>query len=99
MKPKALFPNQNYKGIDVSIGRMPVTNIQEANAMIGKIEQYLSKDNAGRWKNVYTALADDVDSGSDVGLQVAINDMADELVESKPYFNVKKLLPIRINNK
>lgn len=86
------FSNQNYKGIDVSVGRMPVTNIQEANSMISKIEQYLSKDNAGRWKNVYTALADDVDSGSDVGLQVAINDMADELVESKPYFNVKKVI-------
>lgn len=86
------IPGWNYGGIDIAIGRMPVTNAQEANAMISKIEQYLSKDNAGRWKNVYTALADDVDSGSDVGLQVALNDMTDELVASKPYFNVKKII-------
>ena len=86
------FSSQDYRGIDISIGRMPVTSVQEANAMISKIEQYLSKDNAGRWKNVYTALADDVDSGSDVGLQEALNQMADELVESKPYFNVKKVI-------
>jgi len=82
----------NYGGIDIAIGRMPVINAQEANAMISKIEQYLSKDNAGRWKNVYTLLADDVDNVGDKDLQIAINDMADELVESKPYFNVKKVI-------
>src|SRR5690606_32608416 len=91
-EPNALFSSQDYSGIDVAIGRMPVANAQEANAMISKVEQYLSKDNAGRWKNVYTALADDVDSGSDVGLQEALNEMADELVASKPYFNVKKII-------
>lgn len=89
---EGVFSTQNYRGLDVSIGRMPVTNVQEANAMISKIEQYVGKDNAGRWKNVYTLLADDVDTGSDVGLQVAINEMADELVSSKPYFNVKKVI-------
>lgn len=89
---EGLFPDQHYPGIDIAVGRMPVKNAQEANAMIAKIEQYLSKDNSGRWKNVYTALADDVDTGSDVGLQVALNDMTDELVASKPYFNVKKVI-------
>lgn len=91
-EPQNILTNWDYKGIDVAIGRMPVTNTQEANAMIAKIEQYLSKDNAGRWKNVYTLLADDVDSINDDSLQVAINQMADELVESKPYFNVKKVI-------
>lgn len=89
---EGVFSSQDYRGIDLSIGRMPVKNVQEANAMISKIEQYVGKDNAGRWKNVYTLLADDVDAGSDVGLQVAINEMADELVASKPYFNVKKVI-------
>src|SRR5690606_27353627 len=81
-----------YSGIDVAIGRMPVKNTQEANAMVNKVEQYLSNENAGRWKNVYTVLADDVDTGNDDGLQVALNEMADELVASKPYFNVKKII-------
>ena len=81
-----------YTGIDLAIGRMPVTSVQEANAMVSKVEQYLSNENAGRWKNVYTALADDVDAGSDVSLQLALNEMVDELVENKPYFNVKKII-------
>jgi len=91
-EPGNVLTGWNYGGIDVAVGRMPVKNSQEANAMIAKIEQYLSKDNSGRWKNVYTALADDIDSGSDIGLQVALNEMADELVTSKPYFNVKKII-------
>ncbi len=91
-EPGVVLTTDTYKGIDVAIGRMPVTSVQEANAMINKIEKYLSKDNAGRWKNVYTLLADDVDSISDDSLQIAINQMADELVASKPYFNVKKII-------
>src|SRR5690554_8098063 len=70
---------------------MPVNTQQQARAMVDKVEQYLSKDNTGRWKNVYTALADDVDAVWDAGLQMALNEMADELVSYKPYFNVKKI--------
>lgn len=84
--------NDTYRGIDVVVGRMPVNNLQEANAMVSKVEQYVSNKNVGRWKNVYTALADDVDATSDIGLQIALNDMVDELVANKPYFNVKKII-------
>jgi len=83
--------NSNYLGLDVAVGRMPVNTIQEANAMVKKIEEYLDKENAGRWKNTYTALADDVDTPSDESLQIALNQMVDELVQNKPYFNVKKV--------
>ncbi len=90
--PEGLMNNDTYTGIDVVIGRMPVNNVQEANAMVNKVEQYLSKENAGRWKNVYTALADDIDAGFDAVLQVALNNMADELVANKPFMNVKKII-------
>ena len=88
---EGLFTNTTYSGVDVTIGRMPVNTQQQARAMVDKVEQYLSKDNTGRWKNVYTALADDVDAIWDAGLQMALNEMADELVSYKPYFNVKKI--------
>jgi len=81
----------SYKGLDVAVGRMPVNTLAEANAMVRKIESYLDKDNAGRWKNNYLALADDVDGFSDGTLQEALNQMADELVANKPYYNVKKI--------
>lgn len=83
---------ESYMGVDVAVGRIPVNTQQQANAMIDKIEQYLSNSNTGRWKNAYTALADDVDSANDPGLQVALNNMVDELITYKPYFNVKKIL-------
>lgn len=89
---EGILNNDTYQGIDVAVGRMPVNNLQEANAMVNKIEFYLSKDNTGRWKNVYTPLADDVDAGFDSPLQVALNDMADQLIANKPYFNISKVI-------
>ena len=88
---EGIITNNNYSGLDVAVGRMPVNTSQQANAMVDKIEQYLSTDNAGRWKNVYTALADDVDASSDESLQIALDEMLDELNVNKPYFNVKKV--------
>src|SRR5690554_6963663 len=49
---EGLFTNTTYSGVDVTIGRMPVNTQQQARAMVDKVEQYLSKDNTGRWKNV-----------------------------------------------
>ncbi|MBA5791183.1 type IX secretion system sortase PorU [Flavobacterium sp. xlx-214] len=89
---KEIIGSPDIIGLDVAIGRIPVNSQQQANAMVDKIEQYLSNDNSGRWKNVYTALADDVDSANDPVLQMALNDMVDELITYKPYFNVKKIL-------
>lgn len=82
----------DHLGLDVAIGRIPVNTIQEANNVVNKIEEYLSSDNSGRWKNNYTALADDVDNTFDVDLQITLNNMVDELVKNKPYFNVKKVI-------
>src|SRR5690606_12325688 len=76
---EGLVTNSTYSGMDVAIGRMHVNTPQQASAMVAKVEQYLSKDIAGRWKNVYTALADDVDATWDAGLQTALNEMTDEL--------------------
>lgn len=47
--------------IDLSIGRMPVSNSTDATAMLDKIETYLSlnEDNAGPWRKVVTFIADD----------------------------------------
>lgn len=88
---EGLFNYSTYVGVDVAIGRMPVNTPQQARAAVDKIAHYLSNNNVGRWKNVYTALADDVDAVWDSGLQVSLNEMADELAANKPYINVKKI--------
>lgn len=89
---EGLFSYSTYVGVDVAMGRMPVNTPQQARAAVDKIAHYLSNNNVGRWKNVYTALADDVDAEWDAGLQVSLNEMVDELAVNKPYLNVKKIL-------
>lgn len=51
----------NTSLIDVAIGRMPVTNREDADAMIDKIERYLKADeqSVGPWRKVFTFVADD----------------------------------------
>lgn len=47
--------------VDVAIGRMPVSNQEDADAMIDKIERYVSVNNEsmGSWRKVITFVSDD----------------------------------------
>lgn len=49
--------------IDVAIGRFPVSNVEDAEAMVNKVENYaiINGDNAGQWRKVLTFMADDDD--------------------------------------
>src|SRR5690606_36191552 len=82
---------QNYSGIDIAVGRIPVSNTVDASAVVNKIIQYHSVENTGRWKNQYIALADDVDSTSDISLQESLNLMASDSDQALPYINYNKL--------
>lgn len=82
---------QNYNGMDLAVGRLPVTSAIEASAVVNKIIQYHSVENAGRWKNQYIALADDVDSSSDISLQESLEIMASDLEQAQPYINFNKI--------
>ena len=86
-----LTNNQNYTGVDIALGRMLLSTVEQANNAVDKVVQYHQKDNSGRWKNVYLALADDVDALSDVNLQVTLEEMVTKLVEAKGAFNVRKV--------
>lgn len=69
---EGIYPKQEI--LDISIGRFPVTNKQEAQNMVNKVlryssEQYLSQEtssgissNYGDWKNTVTFIADDGES-------------------------------------
>lgn len=82
---------QNYSGIDIAVGRIPVSNTVDASAVVNKIIQYHSVENTGRWKNQYIALADDVDSTSDISLQESLEVMASDLEQAQPYINFNKI--------
>ena len=51
----------NTSVIDIAVGRMPVTNKEDASAMIDKVEQYISMNDksAGQWRKNITFVTDD----------------------------------------
>lgn len=49
--------------IIVAVGRFPVKNLSEANAMLDKIENYYSNPEMGAWRNQVMVIADDQDYG------------------------------------
>lgn len=53
--------NHTTDKVDVGVGRIPVTSIAVANAVVDKIISYMKNDAAGAWQNVVALLADDGD--------------------------------------
>lgn len=47
------------KKMDYSIGRFPISNLQQATAMVNKVEKYLTENKYGKWKNKALLVADD----------------------------------------
>ncbi|MDE6681795.1 MAG: type IX secretion system sortase PorU, partial [Muribaculaceae bacterium] len=48
----------------VAVGRLPVKNAQEADAVAAKIEKYVKEPNYGAWRNKMMLVADDIDDAS-----------------------------------
>ena len=53
--------NHTRDKVDIGVGRFPVQNVLEANAVVDKTISYMRNENAGAWQNVVTLLADDGD--------------------------------------
>lgn len=49
------------KKMNYSIGRFPVSSLQQATNMVNKVEKYLTEDQHGTWKNKVCLIADDND--------------------------------------
>ncbi len=49
--------------IDLGIGRIPARTTSEAEAVVEKIENYVSSEALGKWRNVISFIADDGNSG------------------------------------
>lgn len=48
--------------VDVGVGRIPATTVNDANAVVDKIILYMKNGDAGDWQNVVAVLADDGDN-------------------------------------
>ncbi|MBQ9100706.1 MAG: type IX secretion system sortase PorU [Paludibacteraceae bacterium] len=50
--------------IDIGVGRLPVTTLEEAKVMVDKIETYLKGGKYGKWRNKVCLVADDNEASS-----------------------------------
>lgn len=74
--------------MDIAVGRFPVNNLAEAEAVVAKTIEYIEHTKSGKWKTQLVFLADDGDSNQ----HTSISDMAAESVRTKnPDFVVNKV--------
>ena len=79
-------------GLDIAVGRMIVSDVQQAEEMVNKVIEYHDLKSYGSWQNNYVAIADDSDKPSDASLQFKQNNLTDNIVTQKPFINFKKIL-------
>mgnify|MGYP006282588341 CR=1 FL=1 len=78
-----------YEGIlDIGIGRLPVSDTNQARVMINKIKTYISPESVGPWRNIITMVADDEDNN--IHMNDADN-LSDIIKNQRPSFNIEKI--------
>ena len=74
---------------DLGIGRFPVTSSADAKVMVDKTITYLSRENAGEWKNLVYLLGDDGDENQHMRYA---DDVAEQVKATYPEMEVRKIM-------
>ena len=74
---------------DLGVGRFPVTSSTDAKIMVDKTITYLSRENAGAWKNLMYVLGDDGDENQHMRYA---DDVAELVKKSYPEMEVRKIM-------
>lgn len=77
--------------LDIAVGRMLVDNVTLANDMVNKVIRYQSDAALGNWRTNFVLVSDDADSASDATLQTLLDELGDNISNSKPFVNVIKI--------
>ena len=72
-----------FDGIDIAVGRMLVSNLNQAKEMVDKVVEYHDEKSYGRWRNNYVIYSDDADNDTDVTLQFGLDNLANTLTAQK----------------
>lgn len=79
--------------MDLAVGRMIVSDIQEAREMVDKVISYTAPPAFERWRNDVVLIGDDIDDvQTDNSLQINVNDLADQIELNRPDYNVRKII-------
>lgn len=88
-EPADLWPNQGVKEtLDIGIGRLIVTNAEEASNLVNKIISYSSINAFGNWRNKIVFSADDGDGSLHIN---QADGLAANLLNKYPEYNVEKI--------
>ncbi|MBW1297259.1 type IX secretion system sortase PorU [Aquimarina litoralis] len=77
--------------LDVAVGRILADTPQLADALVTKIINYSSEQSYGRWRNTVLLIADDVDEDWEETIQRNLDELGDDLILRKPFFNLNKI--------
>jgi len=77
--------------IDIGIGRIPVTNLYDAEKFVDKVLSYNGLSSRGKWKNEICFVADDADAAWEANLIIHADALADKIDTLHPEFNIQKI--------
>lgn len=76
---------------DIAVGRMLVSTVTQAEQMVQKVVDYYDQQSYGRWRNSITLISDDVDESSDRNMQSQMDQLAKDIEQNRPFFNISKI--------
>jgi hypothetical protein len=74
--------------MDIGIGRIPATSLEEANQIVDKIYNYREVSTFGDWRNLVTFVGDDEDNNLHIN---SPEKMAKKLTSNYPVYNLDKI--------
>lgn len=74
---------------DLGIGRFPVTTAAQARVMVDKCIRFMSRANAGAWKNIYCMMGDDGDNNEHM---IYADSVCRRVEAQTPQVEVKKVM-------
>ena len=81
----------NLNFIDIGVGRMPVTSLQDATHAVDKIIKFYDYQSAGSWKNDICFVGDDKDESWDTNHSMQAESIADFVFDNHLRMNVDKI--------
>ena len=90
MDPNEGLMTSGADGLDLAVGRMLVSNLQDAKELVDKVLEYHDIKSYGRWRNLFTLVSDDVDESWESVIQQQLDNLGNTISIENPYVNVMK---------
>jgi len=81
----------SFERQDVITGRIPVSDVLQAEKVVDKILNYYNPKSFGDWRTQIMLVADDIDARGEEIIQTEMEKIADTISANQPIFNLKKV--------